>query len=80
MVQSRKVRWQTSLTSLVLDNLVDRVTKMTMIDQNLFSKGFPTNRIPVTIPSTGQSIVMRETTIIELKSMCKTVIDNFDRR
>lgn len=53
---------------------------MTLIDQNLFSKGFPTNRIPVTIPSTGQSIVLRETTIIELKSMCKTVIDNFDRR
>ena len=53
---------------------------MTLIDQNLFSKGFPTNRIPVKIPSTGQSIVLRETTIIELKSMCKTVIDNFDRR
>ena len=48
--------------------------------QNLYSKGFPTNRIPVVIPSTGQSIVLRETTITELKSISKTIIDNFDRR
>lgn len=48
--------------------------------QNLYSKGFPTNRIPVVIPSTGQSVVLRETTITELKSIAKTIIDNFDRR
>lgn len=48
--------------------------------QNLFSKGFPTNRIPVVIPSTGQYIILRETTIVELKSICKTIIDNLNRR
>ena len=48
--------------------------------RNLYSKGFPTNRIPVKIPSTGQNIVMRETTVIELKSISKTIIDNFNRR
>lgn len=46
----------------------------------MFSSGFPTNRIPVTIPSTGQKIVLRETTVTELKSMAKTVIDNIERR
>lgn len=51
-----------------------------MADQNLFNKGFPTNRIPITLPSTGQSIIIRETTVVELKSICKTVIDNIDRR
>lgn len=51
-----------------------------MADQNLFNKGFPTNRIPITLPSTGQSIVIRETTITELKSICKTIIDNLDRK
>lgn len=51
-----------------------------MADRDLFSKGFPTNRIPVTVPSTGQSIVLRETTVIELKSICKTIIDNINRR
>lgn len=51
-----------------------------MDNQCLFSKGFPTNRIPVTVPSTGQSIVLRETTITELKSICKTIIDNINRR
>lgn len=51
-----------------------------MQQTDLFSKGFPTNRIPVTIPSTGQDIVLRETTVIELKSMAKTVIDNLGRR
>lgn len=51
-----------------------------MSDQNLFNKGFPTNRIPVTIPSSGQTIVLRETTLTELKSICKIVIDNFWRR
>ena len=51
-----------------------------MTSQNLFSKGFPTNRIPVVLPSTGRSIVLRETTVTELKSMCKVVIDNLDRR
>lgn len=45
-----------------------------------FSKGFPTNRIPITIPSTGQTIVLRETTVLELKSISKTIIDNFNRR
>lgn len=51
-----------------------------MACQNLFSKGFPTNRIPVTLPSSGKPIVLRETTVTELKSMAKIVIDNFDRR
>ena len=51
-----------------------------MTDQNLFSKGFPTNRIPIELPSTGQSIILRETTVIELKSISKTIIDNIDRR
>ena len=51
-----------------------------MDSSNLFSKGFPTNRIPVKIPSTGQKIVLRETTVVELKSMCKIIIDNFARR
>jgi hypothetical protein len=46
----------------------------------LFSKGLPTNRIPVTIPSTGRTVVMRETTVTELKSIAKTIIDNFNRR
>ena len=40
----------------------------------------PTNRIPVTIPSTGKTVVMRETTVTELKSIAKTIIDNFNRR
>lgn len=51
-----------------------------MDSRNLFSKGFPTNRIPVDLPSSGQPLVLRETTIVELKSMAKTIIDNFDRR
>ena len=46
----------------------------------MFSKGFPTNRIPVVVPSTGQIIVLRETTVTELKSMSKIVIDNIQRR
>lgn len=46
----------------------------------LYSKGFPTNRIPVKLPSTGQAIVLRETTILELKSIAKTIIDNLNRR
>lgn len=51
-----------------------------MDSRNLFSKGFPTNRIPVDLPSSGVHLVLRETTIVELKSMAKTIIDNFDRR
>ena len=51
-----------------------------MTDHNLFSKGFPTNRIPVKLPSSGKLILLRETTITELKSICKVVIDNLDRR
>ena len=51
-----------------------------MAVRELFSKGFPTNRIPIKVPSTGQNIILRETTVIELKSMCKTVIDNFGRK
>ena len=51
-----------------------------MSDRNLFNKGFPTNRIPITIPSSGQTIVLRETTITELKSICKIIIDNFWRK
>lgn len=47
---------------------------------SLFSKGFPTNRIPIKIPSTEQAIVLRETTVTELKSIAKTVIDNLNRR
>ena len=47
---------------------------------HLFSKGFPTNRIPIKIPSTGQEIVLRETTVTELKSIAKTIIDNIDKR
>ena len=48
--------------------------------QSLFSKGFPTNRIPIKLPSSGKSIVLRETTVLELKSIAKTIIDNFGRR
>lgn len=48
--------------------------------QNLYSKGFPTNRIPIKLPSSGKSIILRETTVTELKSMAKTIIDNFGRR
>ena len=48
--------------------------------KRLFINGFPTNRIPVQVPSTGQNIVMRETTVVELKSISKTIIDNFNRR
>ena len=48
--------------------------------KRLFIHGFPTNRIPVQVPSTGQNIVMRETTVVELKSISKTIIDNFNRR
>ena len=52
-----------------------------MSDRNLlYSKGFPTNRIPVKLPSTGQTIVLRETTVTELKSIAKTIIDNIDRK
>ena len=51
-----------------------------MDGSNLFSKGFPTNRIPVVVPSSGRPIVLRETTVTELKSIAKTIIDNFDRR
>ena len=46
----------------------------------MFSGGYPTNRIPVMVPSTGQVIVLRETTVAELKSMGKTIIDNLNRR
>ena len=46
----------------------------------LFNKGFPTNRIQVRIPSTGQIASLRETTVVELKSICKTVIENLGRR
>ena len=49
-------------------------------DIDMFSRGFPTNRIPVVVPSTGQKIILRETTVTELKSIAKTVIDNLDRR
>jgi hypothetical protein len=48
--------------------------------QNLYSKGFPTNRIPIRLPSSGRYIILRETTIIELKSIAKTIIDNISRR
>ena len=51
-----------------------------MTGQDLFSKGFPTNRIPVEMPSTGQPVVLRETTVTEVKSIAKTIIDNIDRR
>lgn len=51
-----------------------------MAGRDLFSKGFPTNRIPVQIPSTGQPVILRETTITELKSIAKTIIDNLDRK
>ena len=51
-----------------------------MYGQNLFNKGFPTNRIPISLPSTGQDLVLRETTVVELKSICKTIIDNINRR
>jgi hypothetical protein len=57
---------------------VERAAEMT--DQDLFSKGFSTNRIPIVLPSTGRSIVLRETTVTELKSIAKTIIDNFNRR
>lgn len=46
----------------------------------MFSKGFPTNRIHVKIPSSGQNIVFRETTVTELKSIAKTIVDNIGRR
>ncbi len=46
----------------------------------LFNKGFPSNIIPVVVPSTGMYISLRETTITELKSMSKIVIDNYSRR
>lgn len=46
----------------------------------MFSKGFPTNRIHVKIPSSGQNIVLRETTVTELKSIAKTIIDNIGRK
>ena len=46
----------------------------------MFSSGFPTNRIPIVLPSTGQKIVLRETMVNELKSIEKTIIDNFNRR
>ena len=49
-------------------------------NRDLFSGGFPTNRIPVKIPSTGQYVELRETTVIELKSIAKTILDNFNRR
>lgn len=48
--------------------------------RRLFSGGFPTNRIPLTIPSTGQNIILRETTVVELKSLAKTIIDNLGRK
>jgi hypothetical protein len=51
-----------------------------MTNRDLFSKGFPTNRIPITLPSSGLPVVLRETTVTELKSIAKTIIDNFDRR
>lgn len=51
-----------------------------MNQMDMFSGGFPTNRIPVKIPSTGEVVFIRETTVVELKSMCKTVIDNLGRR
>ena len=53
---------------------------MTTAFQKLFNQGFPTNWIPVKLPSSGKSIVLRETTILELKSICKIIIDNFERR
>lgn len=48
--------------------------------QNLFTRGFPTNRIPIVVPSTGQTIIVRETTIVELKSICKIIIDNLGKK
>ena len=51
-----------------------------MAFQKFFNQGFPTNWIPVKLPSSGKPIVLRETTILELKSICKIIIDNFDRR
>lgn len=52
-----------------------------MIDRKqMFSCGFPTNRIHVKIPSSGQNIVFRETTVTELKSIAKTIVDNLGRR
>lgn len=51
-----------------------------MTYQKLFSKGFTTNRIPIVVPSSGRSILLRETTVLELKSICKTIIDNVGRR
>jgi len=48
--------------------------------QDLFNRGFSTNGIPVVVPSSGQNILMRETTVVELKSLAKTIIDNFGRR
>ena len=51
-----------------------------MTCQNLFNKGFPTNRIPVKLPSSGREFVLRETTVTELKSICKIVIDNIDKK
>lgn len=51
-----------------------------MTRQDLFNKGFPTNRIPIRLPSSGAMLQLRETTVAELKSMCKIVIENFDRR
>lgn len=47
---------------------------------NRFNRGFPTNRIPVVLPSTGKTILLRETTVVELKSMCKIIIDNLNRK
>lgn len=49
-------------------------------ERRLFNKGFSTNRIPLQLPSTGQRILLRETTVTELKSICMTVIDNFYRK
>ena len=46
----------------------------------MFSNGVPTNRIPIILPSNGEEIIMRETTVVELKSLCKTIIDNLGRK
>ena len=46
----------------------------------MYNKGFPANVIPLVLPSTGQYFSIRETTVSELKSICKVVINNLGTR
>lgn len=49
-------------------------------DIKLFNNGLPVNRRSIVLPSSGIEVYVRETTVTELKSISKIVIDNLGCR